>query len=817
MNNQAVVAYRFSFQGRTYTLDLHRLNLSVDGRQIRQLKDGSGRNIQTGQLKVLKYLLERPNEYHSASAIATEAAPDAKNPDDAVSLHVYYLRSALRDNKKKPELILTRGSHPDEDVRAYGLFAEVEPVVHAELNPDESAASETSAVEPAAPAEAEPAASDETATVATTEAVIVEPTRAVTTAPAEATTRDRKERFRRAAGVVLVAVCVLCLYLIAQGRLFRVEPRQRLLTTNSAERPVKAAAVSPDGSYIAYAEKTGEGEKTNCKLWRRSDGGADALTALRDSEIFRLSWLDANTLLVSGKVGKDEAAGVWMVPILGGSAGPSKVSVNQDEVGEAAALDRSHIAFVGGNRNELWLTNTDGQLPRLVLRGEQGDEFSGLVWLMGGRRLLFDRLHLAGNIYWVTVETLDVETGKTSVVVPNNPRLRAGCASPNGRLYFALENEPPEQNDTSILEMKINPKTGDVTQAASVFVKSTGTMVHGLSTDASGDRLVLLKGPYQADVWIGDFDRTNGTLSAMRRLTHDDSNDLPTAWTPDGRGVLFHSNRGGKYAIYRQDLGGAEAERIIYGEEDYRGARVSPDGQLFYIARHGDWPQNKTDYVRLKVSAPDGSNPRVVCEKYALLSVRCPRAQGKPCVMGRRDIFSWPNAGELVLSELTSDGPGRELRRVKDLPLGREYWDVSPDGSTLAVVTGDTPDATIRVFGPDGTDKDVTVKGRSGLQSLDWAPDGRGWYVSSRSVRSADLLHVDVEGNSRVLWSSADGFETWGVPSPDGNRLAVLEWTMTGNVWLIDELPKQSNLGRTLLALVAVVTGISGLVLWLWR
>lgn len=788
MSNRAVVAYRFSFQGRIYILDLQGLTLSVDGQQIRRLNDGSGRNIQPGQLKALKYLLERPNEYHPANLIAVEASPDADNPAEAVSLHIHWLRVVFNDAGRR--LIRTRASRPDEDVLAYGLFAEVEPVALAEVKPDEFVASETPAVEPAAPAEGEPAASE----------------------PAPPTPRPRRPRLRRVAGAVLLAVCLLCLYLFVRGGLFSAEPRPRQLTTNSAERPVKAAAISPDGSYVAYVEKTGEGEKTNCKLWRRSDGGADALTALRDSEIFRLSWLDADTLLVSGKVGLEETAGIWLVPILGGPAGPSKVLTNQDEVGEAAALDRSHIAFVGGGRNELWLTAAGGQPPRLMLRGERGDEFGGLAWLAGGRRLLFDRLHLAGNIYRVTVETLDVESGQTSVVIANNPRLRAGCASTNGRLYFAVEYEPPDQNDTSIWEMKIDPRSGAVTRAANLLVKSTGATVHGLSTDASGERLVLLKGPYQADVWVGDFDRATGALSASRRLTHDDSNDLPTAWTPDGRAVLFHSNRGGKYAIYKQEPGGAEAERIIYGDEDYRGARVGPGGQLFYLARRGDWQQNKTDSVRLKVSAPDGGGPRVVCEMRALLSVRCPLAGGKPCVMGQRDILSLSD--ELIFRGLTGDGPGAELRRVKDLPLGREYWDVSPDGSTLAVVIDGAPDATIRVLGLDGMEKDVTVKGRGGFQSLDWAPDGRGWYVSSRSVRSSDLLYVDVDGNDRVLWRSVDGFETWGVPSPDGSHLAILEWTMSGNVWLIDEPPKQSRLGRPLLAIIASVAGISGLGLW---
>lgn len=782
MNSQEVVAFRFRYEDRIYTLELDPLALSVDGQQIVKLEDGSQRKIQDSQLKVLKYLLEHPNQYHLPKTIAGAAGLDAHDAVGAIRTHIHWLRSALGDVKKR-QLICTRASQQDEEVKtAYGLFAEVEPVTRAEVGTDVTV-------------EAAPVETDESA-------------------PAAA--RTRWGLLRRVVGWALIVVSLICLYLLIRERMSRGEPRQRQITTNSADAPVKAMSVSPDGSYIAYAEKTGEGGKTNCKLWRQSNGETVSVPVLRNSEIFRLSWFDSATLLVSGKIGEGETGGVWLVPILAGSAPPFRVSVNQDEVGEAAALDQSHIAFVGGNRNEIWLTAISGQPPRLILRGERGDDFSGLVWLDGGRRLLFDRLHLAGNIYRITVETLQIASGQTSVVIPNNPRLRAGCATPDGRFYYALEYEPPDQNDTSLWQMKIDPATGNVTQAASVVAQSTGTTVYGLSTDTAGHHLVMLKGPYQADVWIGSVNQTTGLLAEMRRLTHDDSNDLPTAWTPDGESVLFHSNRGGKYAIYKQNLGSAEAERIIYGDEDYRGARFSPDGRLFYLARHGDWQQNKRDSVRLKVSAPNGDNPRVVYDRYALLSVRCPRAQAKPCVMGQREILSWSNAGELIFRDLTRDEPGKELRRIGDIPLGQEYWDVSPDGSLLAVVVGGTPDATIRILGLDRTSRDVIVKGRNGLQSIDWAADGRGWYVSSRSARSADLLYVDPDGNSRVLWKSADGFETWGVPSPDGSHLAILEWTVTGNVWSIDEPAKQIGLGSTLRPLAALVTGLGGLGLLFW-
>ncbi len=758
-DSRKISALKFRDGEKVYTLGLHPPALSVDGRRIEQVGNGSDRKLQENQLKVLRYLLERPNQYHAPADIAAGAALDAKNPTEALRTHLHYLRAALGDTGRM-QLIRTRPARQRGGAAAYGLFAEVEPVaVRAWKSP------------------------------------------------------------RRAAGAALLVVGLVCLFFFIREGWFRREPPQRQITTNSPDRPVKAIALSPDNSYLAYAEKTGEGEKTDCILRRLNGGENISLPVLRDSEIFRLSWLDSATLLVSGKLGRDETHGVWLVPILASAAPPVKVPVNQNEATEAAALDMSHIAFIGGDRDEIWLTGLSGEQPRRVLSGEPGDEFGGLTWLAGGRLLLFNRVHLAGAVYRITFEALNPESGQTSVVINNNPRLRAGCASPRGHIFYSLEREPPDHNDNSIWEMSIDPSTGAVTREAMPVAASTGSTVHGLSTDEAGEHLVLLKGPYQADVWVGDVDETSHTLSATRRLTHDDSNDLPTAWTPDGGSVLFHSNRGGKYAIYRQGLNSTEAERITFGNEDCRGARTSPDGErLFYLSRREDWQHNKTDSLRLKVSSIDGANPQLVYDRYALFSVRCARAPSSLCVLGQRDILNWLAAGELVFRDLSRlDKEHNELGGVGGLPLGQEYWDVSPDGTQIAVVAGGESNAVIKILGLDGASSEVIVSGRVGLQSLDWTADGKGWYVSSRSARSADLLYVDPGGGNRVIWKSPDGFETWGVPSPDGEHLAILEWTVTGNVWLIDEPPKRSNLSPTLLAFIAVTTGIGGLTLFLWR
>ncbi|MDE3178377.1 MAG: hypothetical protein KGM47_01855 [Acidobacteriota bacterium] len=60
-----------------------------------------------------------------------------------------------------------------------------------------------------------------------------------------------------------------------------------------------------------------------------------------------------------------------------------------------------------------------------------------------------------------------------------------------------------------------------------------------------------------------------------------------------------------------------------------------------------------------------------------------------------------------------------------------------------------------------------------------------GLYISSRTAWGADLLYIDMQGHATVLRQQVGSFETWGVPSPDGKHLALLEWTGAGKVWML--------------------------------
>jgi len=68
------------------------------------------------------------------------------------------------------------------------------------------------------------------------------------------------------------------------------------------------------------------------------------------------------------------------------------------------------------------------------------------------------------------------------------------------------------------------------------------------------------------------------------------------------------------------------------------------------------------------------------------------------------------------------------------------------------------------------------------LQGIAWPADGKGWYVAADSQLGTVLLDVDLNGESHVLRRTQ--LSNWGVPSPDGCKLAFVDRAVDSNVWL---------------------------------
>jgi DNA-binding winged helix-turn-helix (wHTH) protein/Tol biopolymer transport system component len=569
--------------------------------------------------------------------------------------------------------------------------------------------------------------------------------------------------------LVLVGSVVIWRSLTRSGRQLQLKETQ--LTTNSSEASVTAAAISPDGKYLAYADSAG--------LYVRVSrtGEMHPISVPPASVIGGLSWFpDGTRLLASVTRLQPNVDSVWVISILGQS------SVKLLDGGNQAAVspDGSQIVFVRGKGKELWLMASNGESPHRILAATNED-LAGPVWGWDGKHLAYGRVFSDVDKVDTVVETLDLETGKITVSF-SDPTITAGIPLPDGRLVYSRNEVISGQSGASLLEANTDPSSGKVVGKPRQLARWPGCSISALSVTNDGKHLVALKGLAQADVYVGDI--VEHRLENPRRLTFNDRDDFASDWTPDSHYVLFASNRNGSMDIFRQGVGERTAEALIAGPEDKLSLHLSPDGQwLMYFAFPGGYAAAKAPLLmRVPLS---GGPPQLVFKARPGSDFRCLKAPTTMCVLSE-----WENKQLVFYALDPTRGKGQELAS-QEIASGPEIvesnWDLSPDGSRIALAIPEGPPARIRILSlASGTLQDIRVTGWSAFQSMEWAADGKGWFVASRSAAANTLLFVDPQGHAYPLRQTAGGYDTYAIPSPDGHRLAFLEYTTADNAWMIE-------------------------------
>ncbi|MFL6463582.1 MAG: hypothetical protein ACJ73N_04140, partial [Bryobacteraceae bacterium] len=135
-----------------------------------------------------------------------------------------------------------------------------------------------------------------------------------------------------------------------------------------------------------------------------------------------------------------------------------------------------------------------------------------------------------------------------------------------------------------------------------------------------------------------------------------------------------------------------------------------------------------------------------------------------------------------------------EILRIPLDPHQRFSWTLAPDGSRVAWIRSDAPDATIHVVpvplqarqsGPENREHEVLLKGLSQLHALNWSPEGEGWYVTTHLPASWAILHATLEGRTQVLWQGTGEYAPEAWPSPDHRHLAFSQQEQDSNVWML--------------------------------
>jgi Tol biopolymer transport system component/DNA-binding winged helix-turn-helix (wHTH) protein len=312
--------------------------------------------------------------------------------------------------------------------------------------------------------------------------------------------------------------------------------------------------------------------------------------------------------------------------------------------------------------------------------------------------------------------------------------------------------------------MKRTPATAPpVSRAKSTLVRLTNNSAIDCRPVWSPDGRTIVfssnrDGKYE--IYLMDADGSN-----VRRLTNNLADDVNPNWSPDGRRILFDSERDGNREIYVMDADGGNQVRLTRNNSIDSTATFSPDGSLIAFASNRDTGPPYNPYnLDIYLMNIDGSNVRRIVDdpEYDV------GPQWSPD--GSKILFVTGRNGNFDVYEMNADGTGqRNLTADYDKADGAPIW--SLDGNTIAFSR--RIDGKNQIFVMDaggGNLKRVTNNGADN-ELPGWSPDSSRLVFQSDRDGNWEIYTTSVDGELAQLTDDAadDLSPEW---SPDGNRIA---------------------------------------------
>jgi len=318
-----------------------------------------------------------------------------------------------------------------------------------------------------------------------------------------------------------------------------------------------------------------------------------------------------------------------------------------------------------------------GNIRQLTFEGKRSGEG---YYSADGKKMIFQSEREAGNPFY-QIYLLDFETGDTERVSPGTGKTTCAWIHPDGkRVLFASTHLDPQAKAKQEAEIK----------------------------DRATNRVRKYSWDYDDTFDIFEFDLAS---KALRQLTHERGYDAEGCWSPDGKKIVFASNRaaysGGlspadeerlkidkQYFmdLYLMDADGSNARRLTDAPGYDGGPFFSADGKKICWRRFSE----KGDTAEIHTMNADGSDPRQVTHVGAMSWAPYFHPSGDYL------IFTNNTQGFQNFELFIVDAQGRHEPVRVTFTDGFDGLPVfSPDGKTLAWTSGRTADGRSQIFTAD--------------------------------------------------------------------------------------------------------------------
>ena len=285
------------------------------------------------------------------------------------------------------------------------------------------------------------------------------------------------------------------------------------------------------------------------------------------------------------------------------------------------------------------------------------------------------------------------------------------------------------------------------------------------------------------EIYVMDADGNN-----QQRLTENDFYDSFPSWSPDGKRIAFRSDRDGhfnmpgglpNYEIYVMDADGGNPKNLTNDPNDDSFPSWSPDGKRIVFSSDRDG--NREIYVM----DADGNNQQRLTENDFYDSFPSWSPDGKRIVfVSERDGHF---IGEFGLSYeiYVMDADGKNTRRLTNNRKSEWAPSWSPDGKWIVFSAdrkADDVNYEIYVMDKDGENLQKLTNNRVRDTSPSWSPDGERIVFSSYRDGNAEIYVMDNDGGNQQKLTNNPG-HTNGGPAWFGSAFAVSPTGKKSTIW----------------------------------